>query len=105
MEALSVDEIPTGDGWQYEPKWDGFRCLVFRDGDKVELQSKSGRPLTRTFSCLLILLCSLFVLSALLDTYWICGLNPFSRLSLSGSQKDQWAQGDQGGQGGQKGID
>ena len=49
MEATSVDEIPTGDGWQYEPKWDGFRCLVFRDGDKVELQSKSGRPLTRYF--------------------------------------------------------
>ena len=49
MEALSVDEIPTDDGWQYEPKWDGFRCLVFRDGGKVELQSKSGRPLTRYF--------------------------------------------------------
>ena len=49
MEALSVDEIPTGDDWQYEPKWDGFRCLVFRDGGKVELQSKSGQPLTRYF--------------------------------------------------------
>jgi ATP-dependent DNA ligase len=49
MEALSVDEIPTGDVWQYEPKWDGFRCLVFRDGDTVELQSKSGQPLTRYF--------------------------------------------------------
>jgi ATP-dependent DNA ligase len=49
MEALSVDEIPTGYDWQYEPKWDGFRCLVFRDGDKVELQSKSGQPLTRYF--------------------------------------------------------
>jgi ATP-dependent DNA ligase len=32
MEALSVDEIPTGSGWQYEPKWDGFRCLVFCNG-------------------------------------------------------------------------
>ena len=49
MEALSVDEIPTGGGWQYEPKWDGFRCLVFRKGRKVDLQSKSGRPLTRYF--------------------------------------------------------
>ena len=49
MEALSVDEIPTGEEWQYEPKWDGFRCLVFRDGDKVELQSKSGQSLTRYF--------------------------------------------------------
>ena len=49
MEALSVDEIPTGEEWQYEPKWDGFRCLVFRDGDTVELQSKSGQSLTRYF--------------------------------------------------------
>ncbi len=49
MEALSVETIPTGPEWQYEPKWDGFRCLVFRDGDKVELQSKSGKPLTRYF--------------------------------------------------------
>src|SRR3954467_9789447 len=49
MEALSVDEIPKGDDWQYEPKWDGFRCLIFRDGDSIELQSKSGQPLTRYF--------------------------------------------------------
>jgi ATP-dependent DNA ligase len=49
MEALSVDEVPTGPDWQYEPKWDGFRCLIFRDGAKVELQAKSGKPLTRYF--------------------------------------------------------
>jgi len=49
MEAHSVDEIPTGDGWQYEPKWDGFRCLVFRDGHKFYLQSKNGQPLARYF--------------------------------------------------------
>lgn len=49
MEALSVDEIPQGDDWQYEPKWDGFRCLVFRGGSKVELQSKSGQTLTRYY--------------------------------------------------------
>jgi ATP-dependent DNA ligase len=49
MEALSVDDIPTGKGWQYEPKWDGFRCLAFRNGKKVDLQSKSGRSLTRYF--------------------------------------------------------
>jgi ATP-dependent DNA ligase len=49
MEARPVEEIPTGKQWQYEPKWDGFRCLVFRDGDQVELQSKSGQPLTRYF--------------------------------------------------------
>jgi ATP-dependent DNA ligase len=49
MEALSVDEVPSGLEWQYEPKWDGFRCLIFRDGEKIELQSKSGQPLTRYF--------------------------------------------------------
>src|SRR6185295_7828426 len=49
MEALSVDEIPVGPEWQYEPKWDGFRCLVFRDRRSVTLQSKSGKPLTRYF--------------------------------------------------------
>jgi ATP-dependent DNA ligase len=49
MEARSVDEIPIGNNWQYEPKWDGFRCLAFRDGAKVYLQSKSGQPLARYF--------------------------------------------------------
>lgn len=49
MEALSVDEIPTGSGWQYEPKWDGFRCLVFRNGKEVDLRSKAGRSLSRYF--------------------------------------------------------
>ncbi|MEA2873415.1 MAG: hypothetical protein QOH67_3391, partial [Hyphomicrobiales bacterium] len=49
MEARSVDAIPAGPEWQYEPKWDGFRCLVFRDGESVTLQSKAGKPLTRYF--------------------------------------------------------
>src|SRR5438046_619108 len=49
MEARSVDEIPTGDGWQYEPKWDGFRCLAFRDDNEIFLQSKNGQPLARYF--------------------------------------------------------
>jgi ATP-dependent DNA ligase len=49
MDALLVEQIPEGDGWQYEPKWDGFRCLVFRDGSNLQLQSKSGQPLTRYF--------------------------------------------------------
>jgi ATP-dependent DNA ligase len=49
MEASIAEEIPTGDEWQYEPKWDGFRCLAFRDGEEVELQSKAGKPLTRYF--------------------------------------------------------
>ena len=49
MEARLVDELPTGDGWQFEPKWDGFRCLAFRDRDRVELRAKSGKTLTRYF--------------------------------------------------------
>ena len=49
MEALSVDDIPEGDHWQYEPKWDGFRCVAFRDGEEVALQSKAGQPLARYF--------------------------------------------------------
>lgn len=49
MEARLVDELPVGADWQFEPKWDGFRCLVFRDGDKVDLMSKAGKPLARYF--------------------------------------------------------
>ncbi len=49
MEARSVKSIPKGSGWMYEPKWDGFRCLAFRDGQDVVLQSKSGQPLARYF--------------------------------------------------------
>jgi ATP-dependent DNA ligase len=49
MEARSVDAIPRGPEWQYEPKWDGFRCLLSRKGSKVALQSKSGEDLTRYF--------------------------------------------------------
>jgi ATP-dependent DNA ligase len=49
MEAESVAELPSGGEWQYEPKWDGFRCLAFRDGDEVRIQSKAGKPLGRYF--------------------------------------------------------
>ncbi|HEX9963555.1 MAG TPA: ATP-dependent DNA ligase [Allosphingosinicella sp.] len=49
MEAKLIDSLPEGEGWQYEPKWDGFRCLVFRDGAEVALMSKSGKPLGRYF--------------------------------------------------------
>ncbi len=66
MEALLVSEIPAGEHWEYEPKWDGFRCLAFRDGDTIELQSKSGQPLGRYFpeivEALLKLKASQFVL-------------------------------------------
>jgi ATP-dependent DNA ligase len=49
MEAKLVEALPEAEGWQFEPKWDGFRCLVFRDGGEVHLQSKSGKPLGRYF--------------------------------------------------------
>ncbi len=49
MAGLLVAEIPTGPEWQYEPKWDGFRCVAFRDGSAIELQSKAGQPLARYF--------------------------------------------------------
>jgi ATP-dependent DNA ligase len=49
MLAKSVKGIPTADGLSFEPKWDGFRCLVFRDGDEVELTSRNTKPLTRYF--------------------------------------------------------
>lgn len=49
MEALSSEKIPTGDGWLYEPKWDGFRCIAYKDGQNVFLQSKNGLPLGRYF--------------------------------------------------------
>lgn len=49
MEAKLVDRLPDEEGWQFEPKWDGFRALVFRAGTHVELRAKSGKPLTRYF--------------------------------------------------------
>ncbi len=49
MEARSVEAIPKGKEWQYEPKWDGFRCLLHRRGEAIELSSKSGETLTRYF--------------------------------------------------------
>jgi ATP-dependent DNA ligase len=49
MLAKAARQLPAGDHWMYEPKWDGFRCIVFRDGDEVELGSRNERPLTRYF--------------------------------------------------------
>ncbi len=56
MLAKSVHEVPRAPGLSYEPKWDGFRCIVFRDGDEVELGSRNDRPLTRYFPELVELL-------------------------------------------------
>jgi ATP-dependent DNA ligase len=49
MLSKAVEGVPEGEGFLYEPKWDGFRCIVFRDGDEVELGSRNERPLTRYF--------------------------------------------------------
>ncbi len=49
MEAEPADEIPSSSGWHYEPKWDGFRCIAFRDGREVEIESKATQSLTRYF--------------------------------------------------------
>ena len=47
--ARSAKQPPEGDGWVYEPKWDGFRTIAFRDGDEVHLQSRGGKPMNRYF--------------------------------------------------------
>ncbi len=49
MLAKASDSLPDGDGWLFEPKWDGFRALVFRDGDEVYTQSRDLKPLDRYF--------------------------------------------------------
>jgi len=59
MEARSAEELPVDGGWQYEPKWDGFRCLAFKAGDAVDLRAKSGKPLGRYFPEVVALLAGL----------------------------------------------
>lgn len=67
MEAKLVDSLPTGEGWQFEPKWDGFRCLAFRNGADVELRAKSGKPLSRFFPEVVAALKALPVKSFVID--------------------------------------
>jgi ATP-dependent DNA ligase len=67
MEALLAAELPVGNGWQYEPKWDGFRCLAQRDGDEITLTSKSGKPLARYFPEVVAMLAGLKEREFLLD--------------------------------------
>src|SRR5215475_7503887 len=49
MLANRVSELPPGEGWIFEPKWDGFRALIFRDGDELFIQSRDEKPLNRYF--------------------------------------------------------
>jgi ATP-dependent DNA ligase len=67
MEALLAAELPEGDGWQFEPKWDGFRCLARRDGAEITLTSKSGKPLGRYFPEVIEMLGSLEEVQFLVD--------------------------------------
>ena len=59
MEAKLVTELPDEPGWQFEPKWDGFRCLAFRAGREVDLRAKSGKPLARYFPEVVAMLAAL----------------------------------------------
>ncbi len=67
MEAQPAINLPSGPEWQYEPKWDGFRCIAFRDGKRLELISKSGKPLTRYFPELMSALSALAARQFVLD--------------------------------------
>jgi ATP-dependent DNA ligase len=67
MEAKSQPTLPAGDRWIFEPKWDGFRCLAFRSGDGVALQSKAGQPLGRYFPEVVEMLAALKARSFVLD--------------------------------------
>lgn len=67
MEAQPATELPAGPDWQYEPKWDGFRCIAFRDRDRIDLVSKSAKPLTRYFPEVAANLASLKVQRFVLD--------------------------------------
>jgi len=67
MEARLTDSLPAGPGWAYEPKWDGFRCLAYREGAEVALISKSGKPLARYFPEVAAMLAALDQQRFLLD--------------------------------------
>src|ERR1700674_5577498 len=67
MEARLVDTLPTGRDWQYEPRWDGFRCLAFWDGSTVDLRSKAAKPLTRHFPDVATAIAALGVSRCVLD--------------------------------------
>ena len=67
MEARLASDLPAGGGWQFEPKWDGFRCLAFRAGAAIELRAKSGKSLTRYFPEIVALLRALPAAQFVLD--------------------------------------
>ena len=66
-EARQASDLPAGDRWQFEPKWDGFRCLAFKDGERVDLRSKSNKPLDRYFPEIVAAVRALPLRAAVLD--------------------------------------
>lgn len=82
MEAENVSKLPVGEQWVYEPKYDGFRCLAFRDGDAIDLQSKNERPLARYFPELAAALLSLPSTSFVIDGEIVLPDHPFETLQL-----------------------
>lgn len=67
MEARLAETLPEGEDWSYEPKWDGFRCLVFKNSAKVDLRAKSGKPLGRFFPEVIAFMASMAVEQFVLD--------------------------------------
>jgi ATP-dependent DNA ligase len=85
MEARTAETLPEGADWRYEPKWDGFRCLAFRDGKTIDLRSKSGQPLGRYFPDIVAVLAALPVSRFVLDgelVIWVDGTLSFDTLQL-----------------------
>jgi ATP-dependent DNA ligase len=76
MEAKLIEVLPDDEGWQFEPKWDGFRCLVFKQGDAVALQSKSGKPLARYFPEIAAAIAALPVEQVVLDGELLIPVGP-----------------------------
>ena len=82
--ARSAKELPAGEGWCYEPKWDGFRTIAFRDGDEVQLQSRGGKPMNRYFPDVVEQLAAMPLDRAVLDGEMIVvvdGVQEFDLLS------------------------
>src|SRR5438105_6399295 len=67
MLSHAAPRLPSGEGWQFEPKWDGFRTLVFRDGDEILLQSRDEKPMNRYFPELLAPLAAALPARCVLD--------------------------------------
>ena len=82
MEAAPLDELPRGGNWLFEPKYDGFRCIVFRDGDRIDLQSKKQKSLNRFFPEVVSSLAALHADRFVLDGELVIPGAPFETLQL-----------------------